>query len=990
MRDKEISTGIVSDQHKGARLVGSLLIFCKDGIHGCNLNYVGLSPLIVWLQPYYHNNMTGPLSTKLRLVRCPKCLQVLQESPNVPVYMCGGCNTVLQAKKVKNDTKDTDLHIPDPNMAKKDELEQDSEDKSAQSLSKEDKEAPTLSKVGTSSSSGELALDKNNGNDDKETEDNNMNQSGLSPHRNEESSPDTGVDQDNTIQYNGGDPNVPVQSNGEQIGGVNILDEVASPKEPNHHKGAESEVDKSRNCLDEENGGVNFTDEVASSTELNHLVCEESSSIAGAHSEVDENKNYLEEDEGRNQNEYGICNGKQTGGVNIYNEVVSSTELNDNEIEVSSPVVRAQAHREPNEHGICNGKQTGGVNMSDEVVSSTELNDNEVEAPIVTAHSEANGHKTCMEQTRGRNQSEFADFKLDCSKNTKSSGEISSSTELTCQEIEESTPVIATNAQLDENSKSPMSVDPSQKRKPTGFDNVSSVDTMEKIAIADYSSEFSVTHRDMPNFPTTSNYVYEGSVSSSDGSEDQVPDPYLRLFKRKEKKAKSPLVKAMHKRDEVMSKITSYPEMEREAWNCSSIPFEKKHYTSKGKWHQNELMEPMRHGPLVRSKMGFESGGYPPRAPFYSRGSQVSYEKGGPSNYRREELQYRTSLHSPNKPEKNHEEEKMELLKRVIELQDQLNRTRNSQGVGPEVDMCPRSCHQGRRWPHQNRNSRIPFSAEAKMSRYQVDKSCFHCCPHDRMSSAPLRPHLFSNKSQYKAHQSPRYSSLYSSTLPSPQYHTSSEFSLQSYDPNSDDHELKKYYRERNCLKRHVRPVAGGAPFVICYCCSELLQLPLDFLMPKRRFHKLMCSACSNTLKFSLEDRTRLFPYADDYTRDAVAPPPSEVDDYGPSLGKSCSTEGEPFSAGLPFQALKRDSYGRKLSSGSSFEPMGDRTRVPVSKEFVNKNKNPVEMLAAAGPSKEMDKAGKASSEIEELRPLSTSPLHKLMGYTSPSQVMDR
>ncbi|OVA01920.1 Protein of unknown function DUF3133 [Macleaya cordata] len=40
-------------------------------------------------------------ATKLRLVRCPKCDNLLQELPNVPVYKCGGCGAVLQAKLKK-------------------------------------------------------------------------------------------------------------------------------------------------------------------------------------------------------------------------------------------------------------------------------------------------------------------------------------------------------------------------------------------------------------------------------------------------------------------------------------------------------------------------------------------------------------------------------------------------------------------------------------------------------------------------------------------------------------------------------------------------------------------------------------------------------------------------------------------------------------------------------------------------------------------------
>ncbi|XP_023732332.1 receptor-like protein kinase HERK 1 [Lactuca sativa] len=58
------------------------------------------------------------MSSNRRLVRCPGCQKVLRESPDVPVYKCGGCGAVLQAKKRINNTFDTevkqinDLKIP--------------------------------------------------------------------------------------------------------------------------------------------------------------------------------------------------------------------------------------------------------------------------------------------------------------------------------------------------------------------------------------------------------------------------------------------------------------------------------------------------------------------------------------------------------------------------------------------------------------------------------------------------------------------------------------------------------------------------------------------------------------------------------------------------------------------------------------------------------------------------------------------------------------
>ncbi|KAG2552129.1 uncharacterized protein LOC120652454 [Panicum virgatum] len=41
-----------------------------------------------------------------RLVRCPKCLNVLPEPPNVTVYRCGGCGTTLRAKIRANNGQD--------------------------------------------------------------------------------------------------------------------------------------------------------------------------------------------------------------------------------------------------------------------------------------------------------------------------------------------------------------------------------------------------------------------------------------------------------------------------------------------------------------------------------------------------------------------------------------------------------------------------------------------------------------------------------------------------------------------------------------------------------------------------------------------------------------------------------------------------------------------------------------------------------------------
>ncbi|GFY83538.1 hypothetical protein Acr_03g0003120 [Actinidia rufa] len=675
-------------------------------------------------------------------------------------------------------------------------------------------------------------------------------------------------------------------------------------EEPSPVAGAHSEIHEIRNCSEEDNerfqnehgyldgkqyGGENFTEKVASSNKLNDLGIEESPLVARAHSEVDEIRNCLEQDNASNrissppvagapseihesrtcseednqryQHEHGSCNENQSVGENFTKEDPSSIETNHLKSKDSSPVAGAHSNSR------CE-------NLTDKVASSTALNhlESEESPPVAGAHSEVHDVTTY---------------------------EVPSSTELTGPEIEESFP------EVDENIKSSIfgssrvenllaarpkdsiitaqgplgesiltetctslhsdQLEQPQKRSLAGFDRVNSIDTSGTIILANSGSEFSITLRDMHKFATTrSNHAYDGSVSSYNGTDDQVPDQYRHLWKRKWKAAES-----------------------------------------SSKWHQDEFLGPTSHGHTARSRMRFESGECRSRVPFYSR---VGYEKGGPSNYEREPFR------SSTKP-KNPGEGNLELLKMVFELQDQINRTRMSKGNG---------------------NGRFPGTDKHIPSYYDH----WH-------SSAPLPPYIFYNESQYTAHPCQRHYNLHRYSPSSPQHHTSSEFSSQSCGENSGDRwhkdrEVKKYPRERNYLKKHVRPLAIGAPFLVCYHCSEyVLKLPEDFLLFRRKCQKL-----------------------------------------------KCSSEGKPFSIALLIRALKRDSNGKKMSSGSSFEPVEEREKSgglssKMLKTYTRIQWKPMYQLVFH---RRCRKQVKLPSEIEEL----PSPLHMLKGYTSPTEVMHK
>ncbi|KAK8961115.1 hypothetical protein KSP40_PGU002841 [Platanthera guangdongensis] len=49
------------------------------------------------------------------------------------------------------------------------------------------------------------------------------------------------------------------------------------------------------------------------------------------------------------------------------------------------------------------------------------------------------------------------------------------------------------------------------------------------------------------------------------------------------------------------------------------------------------------------------------------------------------------------------------------------------------------------------------------------------------------------------------------------------------------------------------RPAAGAAPFIVCYNCSEVLQIPEQIMQIGKHQHKLRCRSCSLLISFELD-----------------------------------------------------------------------------------------------------------------------------------------
>ncbi|CAN6973513.1 unnamed protein product [Brassica oleracea var. botrytis] len=126
--------------------------------------------------------------------------------------------------------------------------------------------------------------------------------------------------------------------------------------------------------------------------------------------------------------------------------------------------------------------------------------------------------------------------------------------------------------------------------------------------------------------------------------------------------------------------------------------------------------------------------------------------------------------------------------------------------------------------------------------------------------------------------------------------------------------------RRQPVAKRHIRPTAGGAPFVTCYSCSQNLQLPVDFIIFKRNYHLLRCGRCTTVLRFSLQSRTHLVPAV---THDINANRTSNSTPENPSSSAAQGEEEEevPVGRGSPLHRLMGYSTVSQVFKASQHPP---------------------------------------------------------------------
>lgn len=156
-----------------------------------------------------------------------------------------------------------------------------------------------------------------------------------------------------------------------------------------------------------------------------------------------------------------------------------------------------------------------------------------------------------------------------------------------------------------------------------------------------------------------------------------------------------------------------------------------------------------------------------------------------------------------------------------------------------------------------------------------------------------------------------------------------------------------KEIKRRPPPKNLCRPVLRGAPFVLCSNCLRLVQLPTGFAIPSRGTRRLQCGSCSHVLAYSYRDPSRKklqSPFGGDE---------SSADDYEIHQGD------DEYNAGARDPFSYSEEYGISADASYSTED-GQPLHVSRNSSF---------------------------NTIDE-RSVKESKLHRLMGYSSASELM--
>lgn len=472
------------------------------------------------------------------------------------------------------------------------------------------------------------------------------------------------------------------------------------------------------------------------------------------------------------------------------------------------------------------------------------------------------------------------------------------------------------------------------------------VDRPEQVSLTNTHEEVGSSVQVVPRSLTKGSPAYDGSVSSLDGNDDQVieqqdhfPDETL---------PGNGEVAESHEWSNVPPNrpYRSSRNNQNHARNSSQVILDEKLKSSMLE-EENLNAIPGKHR-ITQSRERF-----PPRAPFY-RSSELAYETGSSSSYIHDEV----SSHHPYRYDRRRfpeasgmENEFLPMYYNSYETSGEFYHRSGNYGY---FDRRRRA----ESWSQSGSLPPMPYLSEVCYGRHQMQDPYMH--HHHHRPDAPrwstqlpprvCRQGLCAGPSRvirwdpYDTYPTSPPSFMESDSYPWA-HDTNSFYDDQRY----KDQVMRRLYRrekeKQHAVKRHLLPLAGGAPFVTCYFCFRVLQLPQDSFLSRRTrtHHRVKCGYCSKILEFSRENESCLAPFM---------PNPIANADAEANTGKNIDSRESFLEDSRKSRNRERQSQSHDAKASSVLEAR----QVKVTWQLPARSK---------------------------------SPLHRLMGYSSPHDLLN-
>lgn len=482
---------------------------------------------------------------------------------------------------------------------------------------------------------------------------------------------------------------------------------------------------------------------------------------------------------------------------------------------------------------------------------------------------------------------------------------------------------------------------------------------------------------DVTRYPKQRSPAYDGSVSSFDGNDDQMEEQPAQVVE--ETLSPNNAVAGYDGAEESPEWNHTLPggmmyrnsRVQTQARSSSSVQLDKKLKSSvvDGGGPPEEYDLPRK---INRYRPNRDS--FLPRVPYHRRSSEIAFETGSSSSY---------ALHDePPSHQMHHHPYRRRFPEVPLWREKEFLSMHYNYETSGEIYDRPNYYHaygdrrrRAESWSQSGTLPRMPYSGEIFNGR----QTYMHRYPDDRRWSAQLPPPAVCfHQGVYMGPTWETRQDPYDSYPTSPQRYVESESSCAwghdtvslSDDQRHRDQIMRRLYlrEKRQAVKKQFHPTAGGAPFISCYICFNILQLPKGFLVSRgraRRTHKLQCGACSSVLEFSLENEGGLAPSETIVDRNANQAVSSSSHVNHSRHSSLNSVDGR--------ELLSRDSFGASSLERTKLFHESSRTR---------------ERMERLHDDDEHPGRGRTAKVTWKLPARSKSPLHRLMGYSSPQDLL--